>query len=287
MNAFNIKVVGLGDGGARAINKMLAAGVGKGLAIDFISVGSDENILLTGTTRKNIFLNRDMTTLYKNFTDNLRGANLIIIVGGLGGNAAKAAVPIITSCAKTLDAKIVAFMCRPFVVENAMRKSNAQYTLKNLLGKVDTIFTLTAEKFLLFRIKQPQVSVSELFEVAEDIFCQGVKIFLDILGEKNPTLTTWGNAAFGYGTGETSIEAIKSAAKFPTLAEDEIKNASKVFVRLSAGKNFKLGATESAKNFIREQLKSDAEFFSREDVDPSLGDKIFAAIILNRTEAAK
>ena len=61
----NIKIVGLGEGGAKAISKMIAAGVGKDKPVEFIAIGNDENIMLNSTARKNIFLNRDLTTIYK------------------------------------------------------------------------------------------------------------------------------------------------------------------------------------------------------------------------------
>ena len=112
MKNLNIKIVGLGDGGARAIGKMIAAGVGKGKGVEFIAIGNDENIMLTSSARKNIFLNRDLTTIYKSVTDALDGTKLIFIVGGLGSNAARSAVPIILSRAKNFGAMTVAFVCR-------------------------------------------------------------------------------------------------------------------------------------------------------------------------------
>ena len=284
MEQLGIKIFGLGDGGARALNKMLAAGVGKGKRVDFISVGNDENIMLTSSTRKNIFLNRDITTLYKNFADALQGARLVFIVTGLGSNAARVAVPIITSCAKNIGAVIVAFTCRPSVLENVVRKANADYTLKNLRGKVDTLFTLPAEKLFVFRINQAQVSLAELFDVADDIFCRGVKIFLDMLDDSDESLVLfkWGNATFGYGSATNALDAVKAAVNFPTLAADDLPHASIVLLRLTSGKSLKLGAIGAATDFIKARLKSDAEIFSQEDIDPALGDKIFASIIFSR-----
>ena len=284
MKNLNIKIIGLGDGGARAIGKMLAAGVGKGKGVEFIAVGNDENIMLTSSARKNIFLNRDLTTIYKSVTDALEGTKLIFIVGGLGSNAARSAVPIIMSRAKNFGAVTVAFVCKPFILEAALRKSNADYTLANLRGSVDTLFCVPAEKFFVFRINQPQVSIAEVFDVADDIFCRGVKIFLDMFAESDSSLALfkWGNAAFGYGTAETALNAIKAAANFPTLEDDDIANAEGIFVRLTGGRSLSSGAVELANDFIKQRLRADAEFFSQVDTDKTLGDKIFASIILTR-----
>ena len=282
MAQLNIKIVGLGEGGTHAVNKIISSGVGKNFPVEFIAVGNDENIMLTSATRKNIFLNRDLTTIYKSIADALNGANLIFMLGGLGGNAARSAVHVITSCAKNLGAITVAFMCRPSVLENLPRKINAEYTLKNLRGKVDTPIAIPAEKFLLFRLNQPQVSLGELFEVADEVFCKGVEIFLSMLPD-NPK---FGDAAFGYGEGTTALGAIKSAAKFPTLEDDDLKRAGKIFVRLSGGNVLPFHAVEAANNFIKEKLSPDAEFSSRTNIVPALGDKVFASIILSRKEVS-
>ena len=282
MNRLNIKIIGLGEGGAKVVGKMISAKIGNA-EVEFICAGMDENIMLVSDARKNIFLNRDMTTLYKNFSDALSGANVIFIVGGLGSNSARAAVPIITCCAKNIGAVTIAFMCRPFVLENFLRKMNADYTLNNLRGKVDTLFDVPAEKFFMLRINQAEISLNELFDVANEIFCRGVKIFLDILqADANPMLCRWGNAAFGYGEGKNPLDAIKSAAKFPTLNDDDIKNADGILVSIIGKKILKLTSVEAANDFVRHQMKSGAEFFSREDVDATQGEKVFAAIICTR-----
>lgn len=280
----NIKIVGLGEGGAKALGKMISAGVGKGKSVEFIAVGNDENIMLSSAARKNIFLNRDLTTIYKSIADALDGAKMIFIVAGLGSHAAKTAVPIIISCAKNLGAVTIALVCRPFVLENLSRKMNADYTLEQMRGKVDTLLVMPAEKFFVFRINQPQVSLNELFDAADDVFCQGVKIFLDMLNKRDPSLALfkWGNAAFGYGEATSALDAIKLAAKFPTFEENEIKSAQGIFVRLVSGMPLSLASIDAANKFIKEQLQPDAKFFSQDELVPTLGEKVFAAIICNR-----
>ena len=281
MEQLEIKIVGLGDGGAKAISKMIAAGVGRDLPVEFLAVGNDENVMLVSAARKNIFLNRDITTIYKTIADALRGAKIIFIVAGLGSNAARSAIPIILSCAKNSSAKTVAFTCKPSVLENFLRKENAEYTLKNLRGKVDTLFVVPAEKFFIFRMNQPQVSLTELFDAADEIFCRGVKNFLDIISE-DASLSKWGEAAFGYGEATSALDAIKLAAKFPTLEEDELKSAQGIFVRLESGTPLPLNSIDAVNKFLKAQLPPDAEIFLQEKIFPSHMEKVFASIICTR-----
>lgn len=268
----NIKIVGLGEGGTKIISKLIQSGV-KG--VEFIAIGTDENIMLTSATRKNIFLNRDLPLIYKTIYDALQGAKVISIVGGLAGNASRVAIPIITSYAKTYEALTVVFVCKPSVLENPTRKINADYTM-NHLHDVDTLFNVPAEKFFVFRINQSQISLDELFDVADDVFCQGVKILLELNEFK------FGKAAFGYAEATTALEAVKLAAKFPTFEENELKTAQKIFIRLTSGKPLPRNSINTVNKFIKSKLKADAKYSSRTDVVPSLGDKVFASIICTR-----
>lgn len=271
MDRTKIKIVGIGEGGARAVGRLIAAGVGKNRDVDFVAVGKDENILLTSTAPINIFLNRDAPTIYKNISAALRDAKIVIIVAGLGGSAAVGAIPRIISFAKNNNAATIAFVNKPFVLENAERKKNATYCL-NCLHDVDTSFTFPAEKFFLFRLYKKEISVGELFEVANEIFCAGVKIFLDIAA-KNDSVLKLGAASFGYGYGASVFEAIKSAVKFPALEPDDIKRAKKIFVRHTGGDD------KQSKNFIRGIIRPDAKLFWQ--VDNSRGEKIFASIVFS------
>lgn len=273
MDKLSIKVVGIGESGARAVGKMIAAGVGMDKGVDFVSIGNDENLLLVSTAKTNIFLNRDSTMIYKRIVSALRGAKIVFLVMGAGSTAATKALPEILSCAKNNNAATVAFVNRPFVLENAARKQNAEYCLNALRKGADTVFDVPAEKFFIFRLHQSQVSINEIFDVANDIFAQGVEIFLN-MNSKNDSLFKWGNAAFGYGLGFSALEAIKAAVKFPLFDPDELKRATKIFAQVTGGND------APAKNFLRNVIRSDAKLFWR--VDTSASDKIFASIIFDR-----
>ena len=275
MGTNKIKIIGIGEGGARAVGKMIAAGVGKDKNVDFVSVGKDENILLTSATPNNIFLNRDAPTIYKSIAANLRDAKIVILIAGLGGTAATGALPRIISFAKNNNAATIAFANLPFVLENVERKKNAEYCL-NCLRDVDTAFILPAEKFFLFRLYQKEISLGELFEVANEVFSMGAKILIDITADKSEPLKL-GKAAFGYGYGATALEAIKNAVKFPALETDELSHTKKIFVRITSGND------TSAKNFIRKIIAPDAKLFWQ--VDNSHREKILAAIVYNLPNA--
>lgn len=273
MEKLNVKVVGLGESGARAISRIMAAGVGNDRSISFVAIGNDENLMVAGSAKENIFLNRDSTTVYKRISSALRGGKIVFIVTGAGSGAAKKALPQVISCAKNNNAIIVAFVNRPFVLENAARKKNAEYCLNVLHHDADTVFDFPAEKFFIFRLNQPQVSLGEIFDVANDIFAQGVEIFLHMLSNSD-SFGKWGNAAFSYGYGAGTFDAIQAAVSFPLIEQDELKYAMKIFA-YSTGNN-----DAEAKNLVKSMLRHDAKLIWR--ADNSATGKIFASIVFTR-----
>lgn len=284
MKNLNVKVVGLGEGGARAVSRMMNSHVGGKISAGFVAVGNDENLLLTTATHTNIFLNRDAVTVRKNISDALDGANFIVLAAGLGSTAAARAIPLIVSHAQSHKAHIVAFVNLPSKLENKSRHENAAVCL-NQLAKVDSVFAVPAEKFFLFRLNRKEISLKDLFVVADEIFCNGVKNFLDALtGEKNSDVLKFGDAAFCYGEAEgidSALDALKAALKFPALDVDELKRAPKIFIRVTGGELFFKSTADAAKNFFHDEITA-AKVVWRVDKDAEIVKKVCASIMFTR-----
>ena len=292
MKNLNVKIVGLGESGARAVSLMMNSRVGQKISAGFVAVGNDENILLTTSTRTNIFLNRDAVTIQKNLSEALEGANFIVIVAGLGSTAASKTIPMIISHAKKSKAAVISFANLPSTLENQIRHENAAQCL-NELTKADTNFTLPAEKLFLFRLNRKEVSLNDLFAVADEIFCNGVKNFLDaLISEKKLSASDvrFGNAAFAYGEAEgneNSLAAMKNAVNFKTIDPEELKITPKILARVTGGDLFFKSSADEAKKFLKEQIPSNAKLFWFVDKDSAVGNKVCASIMFMRPPTLK
>ena len=281
----NVKVVGLGEGGARAVSRMMNSHVGEKLSADFVAVGNDENLLLTSATKTNIFLNRDGATVKRQLSEALDGANFIVLAAGLGSTAAMRSIPIILSHAHKHKAQTVAFVNMPSKLEKNSRHENAAHCLSDL-AKADSVFAVPAEKFFLFRLNRKEISLKDLFTVADEIFCNGVKNFLDALAdEKKPAdVLKFGDAAFCYGEAEgidSTVDALKAALKFPLLDVDELKRAPKIFIRVTGGELFFKTTADAAKKFFRDEV-TDTKVIWRVDKDSAIVNKVRASIMFTR-----
>ena len=292
MKNLNVKIVGLGESGARAVSRMINAHVGQKISASFVAVGNDENLLLTTVTRTNIFLNRDAMTIQRNLSEALDGANFIVLVAGLGSTAASRAIPPILSYAQSHKATTIAFANLPSKLENNSRHENAAHCLSDLV-KADTVFSLPAEKFFLFRLNRKEIQLNDLFTVADEIFCNGVKNFLDVLtAEKKLSARDlkFGEAAFGYGTAEgneSALAAVQNAVNFKTIDPDELKRTPKILVHVTGGDLFFKSSADEAKKFLRTQIPDNAKLFWLVDRDSTVGDKVHASIMFMRTPAFK
>ena len=292
MKNLNVKIVGLGESGARAVSLMMNSHVGQKISAGFVAVGNDENILLTTSTRINIFLNRDAVTIQKNLSEALDGANFIVIVAGLGSTAASKMIPMIISHAKQSKAAVISFANLPSTLEKQIRHENAAQCL-NELTKADTTFTLPAEKLFLFRLNRKEVSLNDLFAVADEIFCNGVKNFLDaLISEKKLSASDvrFGNAAFAYGEAEgneNSLAAMKNAVNFKTIDPEELKITPKIIAHVTGGDLFFKSSADEAKKFLKEQISSGTKLFWLVDKNSAVGNKVCVSIMFTRPQTPK
>lgn len=292
MKNLNVKIVGLGEGGARAVSRMMTYHVGQKISAGFVAIGNDENILLTTTTRTNIFLNRDAVTIQKNLSEALDGANFIVIVAGLGSTAAARTIPLILSYAHSHRAATVAFVNLPSKLERNSRHENAAHCLSDL-AKADSVFTVPAEKLFLFQLNRKEIRLNELFTVADEIFCNGVKNFLDALtSEKKLSATDvkFGNAAFAYGEAEgneSALAAMTNAVNFKTIDPEELKITPKILARVTGGDLFFKSSADEAKKFLKEQIPSNTKLFWLVDKDSAIGNKVQASIMFMRPPTLK
>ena len=292
MKNLNVKIVGLGESGARAVSRMLVARVGQKISADFVAVGNDENILLTSATQKNIFLNRDTMTIQKNISETLGDANVIVLVAGLGSTAAARTIPLILSHAHSHKAAVIAFANLPSKLERNSRHENAAHCLSDLV-KAETTFTLPTEKLFLFRLNRREIQLNDLFTVADEIFCNGVKNFLDTLtSERKLSISDikLGNAAFAYGEAEgneSSLAAMKNAVNFKLVDTDELQHTPKIFVHVTGGDLFFKSSADEAKKFLKTQIPSGAKLFWFVSKDSAVGDKVCVSIMFTRPPAFK
>jgi cell division protein FtsZ len=109
----------------------------------------------------------------------LQGADMVFVTAGLGGGTGAGAAPVVASLAKELDALTVAVVTKPFTFEGARRMRQADKSLGELAGTVDTVIAIPNDRLL--ELVPRGTSFFEAFRLADDILMQAVQGISDII----------------------------------------------------------------------------------------------------------
>ena len=123
-----IKVVGIGGGGANAVNRMIDAGL-KG--VDFIAANTDTQALMLSDADVKLDIGRNLTKglgagsdpeigrqaaedHIEEIREVLTGADLVFITAGKGGGTGTGAAPVIAEVSRSVGALTIGVVTRPF-----------------------------------------------------------------------------------------------------------------------------------------------------------------------------
>jgi cell division protein FtsZ len=282
-----IKVIGVGDGGCNAVNRMIAAGV---RGVEFIAVNTDGQALrasqagvrlqlITPNSRgKALGAGSDPEAAHKaavERTDELiemvEGADMVFIAAGMGGGTGTGASPVIGNLARDAGALTVAVVTKPFAFEGVRRARIADKGIEELRRSVDTLITVPNNRLL--QMVSPQVSVEEAFRLADEVLRHGVQGISDVINDTGvinrdfadvETVMRGGGIALmgiGVGKGEhRAIEAAQQAFSSPLLEEATLEGAQRVLVNFVGGPDTTIAEINEAAELIGKRCASDCLF---------------------------
>ncbi|HEX3301812.1 MAG TPA: cell division protein FtsZ, partial [Thermomicrobiales bacterium] len=298
-----IKVIGVGGAGGNAINRMVDAGVD---GIEFVAVNTDGQALLNSRAPLAVRIGDKLTKglgaggrpevglrAAEESSDSIgeiaRDADMIFIAAGMGGGTGTGASPVIARIAKSAGALTVGVVTRPFDFEGNRRKRSADEGISQLRDNVDALITIPNERLLT--MVDPKTSISEAFQIADEVLHQGIAGLSDLItkpgminldfADVRTIMRDAGSAlmAIGYGEGENrTIDAAKQALESPLL-ETSIQGATGGLYNISGSRNLTLLETSEAAEIIRAAVDEDAEIIYGTSIDESMGDAVKITLI--------
>ena len=298
-----IKVIGVGGAGGNAINRMVDASVD---GIEFVAVNTDGQALLSSRAPLAVRIGDKLTKglgaggrpevglraaeeSAESIAEMVRNADMIFIAAGMGGGTGTGASPVIARIAKAAGALTVGVVTRPFDFEGNRRSRAAEEGINQLRENVDALITIPNERLL--SMVDPKTSISDAFQIADDVLHQGIAGISDLItkpgminldfADVRTIMRDAGSAlmAIGYGEGENrTIDAAKQAIESPLL-ETSIQGATGVLYNVSGNKNLTLLETSEAAEIIRAAVDEDAEIIYGTSIDESLGDAVKITLI--------
>jgi cell division protein FtsZ len=101
------------------------------------------------------------------------GADVILIVAGLGGGAGSGISPVLARAAKETGALVLAFVTLPFLCEGNRRKQQAEQSLEQLKSTADGVICLPSQK--AFKLIDENTSVLDTFRITGGLLVEGVR----------------------------------------------------------------------------------------------------------------
>ena len=188
-----IKVVGIGGGGGKAVNRMIEAGL-KG--VEFIAINTDSQDLFMSDADVKLDIGRKLTKglgagaspeigkqaaldSITEIEEVLRGADMVFITAGEGGGTGTGAAPVVAKVARDIGALTVGVVTRPFSFEGKRRSMQAEEGIENLRGEVDTLIIIPNDRLL--SISDRSISLVEAFRSADQVLLSGVQGITDLI----------------------------------------------------------------------------------------------------------
>ncbi len=156
----NIKVIGVGGAGNNVVDRMISSGIG---GAEFVVVNTDRQALKKSTCENKLQIGEKLTggmgadadpEIGKQSAEEsrvaiakvLEGADMAIIIVGMGGGTGTGAAPIIADIAHEAGLLTVGIVTKPFRFEGANRRKQAEVGIASLSDKVDSLIIIPNDR---------------------------------------------------------------------------------------------------------------------------------------------
>lgn len=278
-----IKVIGVGGGGNKAIQRMLASKIN---GVEFVAINLDAQDLNIANAPTKILIGKNLTRglgagmnpeigrqaaseSKDEIQDALKGSDMVFITCGLGGGTGSGASPVIAGIARDVGALTVGVVTKPFSFEGAARSRIAEESWNLLRDNVDALITIPNDRLL--SIIDRKTPLLEAFIKVDDVLRQGVQGISDLItvpgiinvdfADVKTIMSNSGSALMGIGfaSGEDrAVEAAKAAISSPLL-EVAIDGARGVLFNISGGNDMAMAEINEAAKIITDKIDPDAK----------------------------
>ena len=279
-----IRVLGLGGGGANAVDRMVQFGIED---VEFLAANTDLQALSRNEAPTKILLGPEFTCGHgsggdpvvgetaayesrKEIAAALEGTDMLFIACGMGGGTGTGSAPVVAEIARELEAVTVSVVTMPFAFEGPVRYQNALQGINQLQGHCDTLITVPNDR--LVQIVPRHVSLDVAFRMADDVLRQGIQAITELVirpglinvdfADVRELLSNSGGAmlAIGHGKGtDRSMQAVRAALHHPLQDFSALNHASGILVHFTSGVDLPLSEIRCAVEEIRKAVAPKAE----------------------------
>lgn len=309
-----IKVVGVGNGGCNAVNRMIEDGLE---GVSFIAMNTDSQALSRSKAETKLVLGERITNGLGAGTDPergaeaakediskieemLKGADLVFIASGFGGGTGTGASPVVADVAKRLGALTIGVVTKPFEMEGKLKMTRAVSGIEKMMNYVDSLIVIPNEN--LYKMIDSNVTFEQALSIIDDILRQGVQGISDIITQTGfginvdfadvKTMISISNGraylSIGVGKGDLRLKrAAENAFNNPLLDVSSIRNAKGILANILCPSDFGLNEYKEVSQIISQYASSEANIKIGICKKESLKDEIRITIIATGFDTEK
>jgi cell division protein FtsZ len=219
------------------------------------------------------------------------GADVVLIIAGLGGGAGSGISPVLARAAKEAGALVLAFVTLPFLCEGNRRQQQAQQSLEQLKSAADGVICLPSQK--AFKLIDENTSVLDTFRITGNFLAEGVRGVWQLLMRRGLIQIHFNDlcalvrdrhseSSFAFvdasGAGR-SREVVEKLLAHPLLDEGRaLAESGAVLVSLTGGKDL----TMAEVNRVMEQISrhcENAQIIMGASVDAAMKNRLCVTVI--------
>lgn len=302
-----VSVLGVGDGGSRAVDGVLGGNGGEGTiavvntdpaalaasrAATKVQIGKQDGAMAgTGGDAQTgkAAAERDIEMIRGLFTD----CDALILAAGLGGGTGTGAAPVLLGAARAAGVMTVAVVTMPFLFEGQARRSTAQAGLQAITAVADFVCVIDSDR--LFAGAGAEGDLAAAFARADEALAGGICSLWHMLAQPmlisvDPgafmTLAAKGSGIcrFGFGTasGTGRAHAVAKALKEgPVFEQGEALRASGAALLCICGSHdITLHEVSDLVGEISASMPEDADLQIATVINEAWRNRIFAAVWL-------
>lgn len=300
-NGPRIVVLGCGGAGNNSIHRISQIGIrsAETIAINtdrqhLEAIRADKKILIGKTTTRGLgaggmpeVAERAVEESRLVLEHELRGADLLFLLAGMGGGTGTGSAHMVAGIAKRLGAIVIALVTTPFNVERE-RRAKAREGLEKLRRKADAVIVLDNNRLVEIVGNLP---MERAFSTMDQLIAEIVKgvtetitvpslINLDYADIKS-IMSNGGISVLMYGE-STSLdpETIVRETLSQSLIDLDYRGATGCLVHITGGANLSLRTVNDVAQGITAGLRDDANVIFGARIDESLGNEVHVMAIM-------
>lgn len=298
-----VRVVGVGGGGANAVEAMIRARM-KG--IEYVVVNTDSRDLRRSSAGTKVAIGKSLTNgsgaggdpaigeaAAREGADEIAqamaGSELVVIMAGLGRGTGSGAAPVVAEVARQQGALTIAVVTRPFAFEGYRRGHVAEAAAMALTKKVDAVATVPNDH--VREIMPGDVTVDDAFRTIDEALRRSVGEILDLVSvqgrisldfaDVRAVLRGGGAAALGFGraTGENRATEAARKAIAGTPLQAGVKGPVSLLVNVTGSQKLRLSELDAVAATVLASAGQDANLVFGMSTDRRLRDEVQVTLI--------